>query len=176
MAGAHSDRRTYILALIGNLVFSWSNNESMFIYVLMILMESDEAVAAIVFATLNTTRARIDLVERLAIAKLAEPTAAGQLAGIVKRFNASTKLRNEFNHCMYSMNDQGEITDTLTMRVEERRGALRIGAKRPMDDRRIAEIVKGIEAMKSLNRDLWTMLPKLKAAMSAAPAHARSNA
>ena len=65
-----ADRRTMILALIGNLVFSWSNNESMFIYILMILLETDEVSAAIVFATLNTTRARLDLVQRLATAKI----------------------------------------------------------------------------------------------------------
>ena len=46
-----------VLALIGNLICSWSNNESLFIYVLMILLRTDEASAAVVFATLNTTRA-----------------------------------------------------------------------------------------------------------------------
>src|SRR5581483_11576909 len=51
-AAAHStaDRRTFIMALIGNLVYAWANNESMFIYVLMVLMNTDEASAAIVFA------------------------------------------------------------------------------------------------------------------------------
>lgn len=60
------------LTLIGNLVHCWSNNESLFIYILMLLMETDEATAAIVFATLNTTRARIDLIERLAKIKVGD--------------------------------------------------------------------------------------------------------
>lgn len=60
------------LTLIGNLVHCWSNNESLFIYILMLLMETDEATAAIVYATLNTTRARIDLIERLAKIKVKE--------------------------------------------------------------------------------------------------------
>ena len=46
--------------------------ESLFIYILMLLMETDEATAAIVFATLNTTRARIDLIERLAKIKVGD--------------------------------------------------------------------------------------------------------
>src|SRR5262245_28630419 len=50
-------RRTVTLTLIGNLVHCWSNDESLFIYILMLLMETDEASSAIVFATLNTTRA-----------------------------------------------------------------------------------------------------------------------
>ena len=39
-APASADRRTLILALIGNLIVSWLNNESLFIYVLMLLLES----------------------------------------------------------------------------------------------------------------------------------------
>src|SRR5688500_19386818 len=65
-APASAERRTSILALIGNLVFSWSNNESLFIYVLMLLLRTDQTAAALVFATLNTTRARLELVQRMA--------------------------------------------------------------------------------------------------------------
>jgi len=36
-------RRMVTLTLIGNLVHCWSNNESLFIYILMLLMETDEA-------------------------------------------------------------------------------------------------------------------------------------
>ena len=45
-----------VLALMGHLICSWSNSESLFIFVLMILLRTDEASAAVVFATLNTTR------------------------------------------------------------------------------------------------------------------------
>ena len=41
---------------MGHLICSWSNSESLFIYALMILLRTDEASAAVVFATLNTTR------------------------------------------------------------------------------------------------------------------------
>jgi hypothetical protein len=57
-APASADRRTFVLALMGNLICSWSNNESLFIYALMIFLRADEAAAAVVFATLNTTRVR----------------------------------------------------------------------------------------------------------------------
>jgi hypothetical protein len=62
--------RANLMALIGQLVFSSSNNESLLIYILMILLQTDEASAAIVFSTLNTTRARLDLVSRLAKIKV----------------------------------------------------------------------------------------------------------
>lgn len=100
------------LTLIGNLVHCWSNNESLFIYILMLLMETDEATAAIVFATLNTTRARIDLIERLAKIKVGDKQVEKKLDDIVERFNDSTRMRNEFNHCMYVLDERGEITHT----------------------------------------------------------------
>ena len=73
-APATADRRTQILALIGNLVSSWSNNESLFIYVLMILQRTSQESAALTFATLNTTRARLDLIQRLAKITITDKT------------------------------------------------------------------------------------------------------
>src|SRR5262249_41669915 len=114
-----ASRRMAILTLIGNLVYCWSNNESLFIYILMLLMESDEPSAAVVFGTLNTTRARIDLIERLAKIKIRDKSIEKKLDDIVERFNDTTRIRNEFNHCMYVVDDHGEITHTNHMRVQE---------------------------------------------------------
>jgi hypothetical protein len=165
-APKHADRQTMILALIGNLVFSWSNNESMFIYILMILLESDEATAAIVFATLNTTRARIDLIQRLASLKVTDLEIARTLAGLVRQFNSCTRQRNEFNHCMYALNERGEITHLQSMRIEEGRGRLRFGSTRKLDNAAIQQMVDLIERMKTLNREIWAFLPRLQASIT----------
>ncbi|HSP24786.1 MAG TPA: hypothetical protein VLQ65_06400 [Saliniramus sp.] len=162
-----ADTRTKILALIGQLVFGWSNNESMFIYLLMVLLETDEISAAIVFATLNTTRGRLDLVQRLAKAKIVEPTMLARLDDIVERFNRQTRVRNEFNHCMYSVDENGEITQTQSMKIEERRGSLRFGTIKKMDDTRIARMNETISQMAVLNRDIWSLLPDLQSHMQA---------
>jgi hypothetical protein len=161
-----ADRRTLILSLIGTLVFSWSNNESMFIYVLMLLLDTDEVSAAIVFATLNTTRARLDLVQRLAKAKVADKDLARQLDAIIRRFNECTRVRNEFNHCLYSLNDRGEITHTHSMRITESKGRMQLGSVRALDDKRIDEMKGAVEELKVLNRDIWDFLPRLQAHLS----------
>ena len=160
-----ADHRTMVLALIGNLVFSWSNNESMFIYVLMVLLETDEVSAAIVFATLNTTRARLDLVQRLAKAKIADKGTAQALDGLISRFNTCTRIRNEFNHCMYVVSDRGEITHTHAMKIRESAGRLVLGEVRAVNESRIRELVKTIEDLKVLNRELWDFLPRLQASV-----------
>jgi DNA integrity scanning protein DisA with diadenylate cyclase activity len=169
-----AERQNHILTMIGSLVFSWSNNESMFVYILMLLLDTDEVSAAIVFTTLNTTRARLELVRRLATVKLRDPAAAQGLARLIKRFDACTRVRNEFNHCVYSLNEKGEIVGTQLMRVQEERGRLSLGQTRPMDQGRVAELEDTNRQLKRLNRDLWAFLPQLKNAMMKAADDQRS--
>jgi hypothetical protein len=161
-----ADRRTEILALIGNLVYSWSNNESMFIYVIMLLLGTNQTSAMVVFATLNTTRARLDLVQRLAVARISDKTIAKELDALIDRFNETTRFRNEFNHCIYTVNDHGEITHTHALRVQERKGRLDVGQPRKMDKARTKAIVDTINELRQLNRDLWNLLPRLEASLS----------
>jgi Asp-tRNA(Asn)/Glu-tRNA(Gln) amidotransferase C subunit len=168
-AAAHgsANRRTFIMALIGNLVYSWANNESMFIYVLMVLMNTDEASAAVVFTTLNTTRARLDLVERLARIKIRDKSIQKALERIITQFNELTKLRNEFNHCMYTLNERGEITHTHSIRMQDVKGKLQLGVVRKMDDARINDILAAVRDMTKLNREIWDFLPRLQGSLQA---------
>jgi hypothetical protein len=161
-ASASADRRTLILALIGNLIVSWSNNESLFIYVLMLLLETDQSSAAIVFATLNTTRARLDLIQRLAKIKLKDEKLDKALSKLIDRFNRSTALRNEFNHCMYITDAAGQITHTQSMRIVESREHLQFGISKPLDDARLKHMVEAAKEMSNINRDIWELLPQLQ--------------
>jgi hypothetical protein len=157
-----ANRRTEILALIGNLVYSWSNNESMFIYVIMLLLNTDQAAATIVFASLNTTRARLDLVQRLASARITNRILAKRLDALIDRFNECTRIRNEFNHCSYTVNERGDITHMQVLRLQERRGRLELGQIRKLDDARLKKMVDTINELRLLNRDLWAILPELE--------------
>lgn len=169
-AAAHqsASRRTFILAVIGNLVYSWSNNESMFIYVLMLLMKTDETSATVVFATLNTTRARLDLVERLAKIKIKDRAVEKELERLVAKFNDYTRIRNEFNHCMYAVDQHGEITHTHSIRMQTARGRLQLGVVRKLDEPRIQEMLDAIRNLTQLNRDIWDFLPRLQAHLESA--------
>jgi hypothetical protein len=164
-----TDRRTAVLALIGNLICSWSNNESLFIYVLMILLRTDEASAAIVFATLNTTRARLDLIQRTAKIRITDKSIARNLNRLIERFGESTKVRNELNHCMFIFDADGVITHTQSMRLVETRSSLRFGEKKPMDEARLQLMRKTTNDMSSINRDIWELLPVLEAHVRGEP-------
>ena len=169
-APASADRRTFILALIGNLIVSWSNNESLFIYVLMLLLETDRSSAAIVFATLNTTRARLDLIQRLAKIKLRDEKLDKALSKLIDRFNRSTALRNEFNHCMYVTDEAGQITHTQSMRIIESREYLQFGVSKPLDNARLKNMIEAAREMTKINRDIWELLPQLQLHLQSKPA------
>ncbi len=167
-APAFADRQSRIMGLIGNLILSWSNNESMFVYVLMILLRVDDVSAALVFTSLNTTRARLDLVRRLASLKIRDQAIASSLTRLLRRFDACTKVRNEFNHCVYDLDARGEIVTTHIMRIQEGQGQLSLGSTRAMDDARERELRDVIRQLKRINRDLWALLPVLGAHISQA--------
>lgn len=166
-AAAHrsSERRLAFLALIGDLNFAWSNNESMFIYVLMLLLDTNEAAAAIVFSTLNTTRARLDLVQRLAKIGLRDKELRAELDGIVDAFSASTRLRNDLSHATFVIGESGEISHTQTMKLEESKGQLRFGTRRALDQERLDQIAAAIRGLYALNRRIWDFLPRLERSM-----------
>lgn len=159
-------RRNLLFALIGNINYSWSNNESMFIYILQHLMGSDELTATLVFGTLNTTRARLELIERLADAKLKDEDLQKRLRRILRIFNESTRLRNEFSHSTFKQNQQGEITHTHSMRIQRKNGQIQLGEIKPLDDARIAQMGNAIEKLVKLNREIWAFLPDLQKALS----------
>ncbi|MGI9385072.1 MAG: hypothetical protein ACR2PO_18120 [Methyloligellaceae bacterium] len=164
-AGQTVDQRTNILALIGNLSFSWSNNESMFIYVLQVLLETDFTSAAITFVTLNTTRARLDLIRRLAKYKVPDPAVVRKLERLIERFNRCTKLRNEFNHCIYQLDETGQITHTNVLRIHETKKEMTIATLKKMDAARLREITNTVRRLRTINRDIWAFLTELEAAV-----------
>jgi hypothetical protein len=162
-APASADRRTFVLALIGNLICSWSNNESLFIYVLMILLRTEESSAAIVFATLNTTRARLDLIQRLARIRITDRDISKSLARLIERFVESTKVRNELNHCMFIFDRSGAITHTQSMRLAETKTSLRFGEIKALDESRLQDMLRTTKEMTRINREIWELLPRLEA-------------
>lgn len=160
-AGSH-DQRGDLFGLIGNLVYTWSNNESLLVYLIMLLLQTDRPSALIVFGTLNTTRARVDLVQRLARVKVQDRELMQRLKGLTARFDAGTRLRNEYLHAMFSLDASGRITHTHSMRIEERGRTLRFGTKRAMDEERMEALRAEIRSLNALNREFWQLLSALE--------------
>ena len=54
------------LLQVGKLNYAWTNTESLLIHFIAGLVRTDIETATVIFLTLNTSRARLDLVNRLA--------------------------------------------------------------------------------------------------------------
>lgn len=162
VAAQSAGQRHDVVAHVGNLVFTWSNNESLFIYLLQVLLETDFEAAAITFVTLNTTRARLDLVRRLAKARVRDAETIRTLERLIGRFNDCTTLRNELNHSIYELDSEGCITHTSELRFTETKGGIKLASRRPFDAARIRQINGAVNKLTKLNRELWAFIPELQ--------------
>jgi hypothetical protein len=70
---------------------------------------------------------------------------------------------------MYTLNENGEITHTHSIRMQDVKGKLQLGVVRKMDDARINDILAAIRTMTKLNRDIWDFLPRLQNSLQAPP-------
>lgn len=155
--------RTFMLALIGNLSFVWANNESLFIHMIEALVGCDEATAVIIFASLSTTRSRIETIERLGRAKLRDATLRGELETLLREFNICTKIRNEFVHCMYGLDEHGALSHTQSFRIRDVDGKQALEPPKAIDAARVTKLTDTVARMKRYNREVFGILPRLQA-------------
>lgn len=144
-----------LLLLIGQLNYTWTNTESLLIHMIAGLAGVDKETAIVIFLTLNTPRARIDLVERLAKMKTIEPNCRAEVLEVTRRLSDEAKLRNKYNHCIYSFDPAGEIGLTQSLRIFESRDAIKYGKVEALDEAEINRIKASIASLVSINRRFW---------------------
>lgn len=147
-----------LLLRIGRLNYVWTNTESLLIHVIAGLGGGSKEVAVVIFLTLNSTKARLELVERLAKLPSTPADQRKDVLALTRRFQDEAPLRNKYNHCIYSFDmAQGKIA-TILMRIADRRDELRIGRSDPADEIELATIDSAIRRIQALNLDLWATI------------------
>lgn len=143
------------LLLIGKLNYSWTNTESLLIHLIAGLSGMDKEIATVVFLTLNTTRARIDMVERLS--KLSRVNAAerDRILALTGRIQRQSALRNRYNHCIYAFDSDGDNPRSILMRIADRKDKLMMGQINDLDAAAAEAVEAAIDELKSINRDIW---------------------
>jgi len=111
--------------------------------------------AIIIFLTLNTTRARVDLVERLAKRAAVNPAERACILALTGRLSREAPLRNRYNHCIYSFSPDGEISETITMRISDRKDRILMVRPEREDAAQLSDISAAIDRLRDLNRDMW---------------------
>ena len=142
------------LLLVGRMNYVWTNTESLFIYLIAQLMGTTKEAAIVVFLTLNTTRARLDLIQRLAKLHNTRPDDRSAVLGFADRLGKESGVRNKFNHCIYSFDEKGEASTQL-MRVTDVGEDLRYGKVELLDRDELDRLNMAIDRIVSVNRDIW---------------------
>jgi hypothetical protein len=149
-----------ILLLVGQLNYTWTNTESLLIYLIAGLARVDKETAAIVFLTLNTPRARIDLVERLAKMSKTPAECRTEILEVTRQLTLQSGLRNKFNHCIYSFDPESGRGMTQLMRIFDSRSEVKYGKLESLDNAEIVRIRRSIAALVEINKAIWAVVWK----------------
>jgi hypothetical protein len=147
-----------ILLLIGQLNYTWTNTESLLIHLIAGLAGVDKETAIIIFLTLNTTRARIDLVERLAKRAATPADCRAEVLEVTERMNQEARLRNKYSHCIYSFDADGSSGQTQLMRIFDNKDEIRYGKREDLDDDEVARIRACIASITDINHGIWQIV------------------
>lgn len=149
-----------ILLLLGQLNYTWTNTESLLIHMIAGLTLSDKETAIVIFLTLNTPRARIDLVERLAKMQKTPAACRNEILEATRRLSEEAKLRNKYNHCIYSFDPDSGRGLTQAMRIFESKDEIKYGKIEELDDQEINRIKASIKSLIDINQCFWRITEK----------------
>lgn len=143
------------LLLIGKLNYAWTNTESLLIHLIAGLSSMDKETATIIYLTLNTTRARIDLVERFSKLERTGPAERKAILSLTGRIQKQAILRNRYNHCIYAFDAEDGTARSIMMRISDRKDRLMVGQTNPLDQDAVSDLEQAINELVSINQDIW---------------------
>jgi len=148
------------LLLLGRLNYSWTNTESLLIHLIAGLSGTDKETAVVIFLTLNTTRARIGLVERLSKLERVSSEEREAVLLVTRRVQQLSGLRNRYNHCIYSFDTKSGDLSTIQMRVADRKTQIKVGEMKALDTNTIDGIDQSLGDLAQLNNDVWSLIKR----------------
>lgn len=146
------------LLLIGKLNYTWTNTESVLVHLIAGLAGVDKDIAVIIFLTLNTTRARVDLVERLAKLSRVPDEQRDRVLAATRRLVSLGAERNRYNHSIYAFDPETGSVRTIMMRIADRRDQIRVGKSTDLDVAAMDRIRATIDDLGKLNREFWAII------------------
>ncbi len=143
-----------LLLMIGQMNLAWTNTESLLIHLIAGLAAVPKDVATVIFLTLNTTRARLDLVSRLSKLDRVNDNAQSELHSIISAFMRLAKIRNKYNHCIYAFDDSSSNVDTIQLRIVDSKDSIRYGKRERVDASQLGRIRETISGIERLNLNI----------------------
>jgi hypothetical protein len=149
-----------ILLLVGRLNYTWTNTESLLLHLIAGLSGTTKDVAIVIFLTLNTTRARVDLVERLAKMDHQSAEERDAVLNLTRSLMKLSGARNRFNHCIYAFDPEGGPPKSILMRIADRKDGIRMGQTLDLDAAAIDTIRQAIADLARINQEIWSHIAR----------------
>jgi hypothetical protein len=115
----------------------------------------DKEIATVVFLTLNTTRARLDMVERFSKLSRIETKERDRILALTARIQRQSALRNRYNHCIYAFDSAGNKPRSILMRIADRKDKLLMGQVNDLDAGAAMAVEAAIDELTQINHDIW---------------------
>ncbi|GAB4353885.1 MAG: hypothetical protein Kow0026_12180 [Oricola sp.] len=151
-----------LLLLLGRMNYSWTNTETLLIHFIAGLAGVDKETAIVIFLTLNTTRARFDLVDRLAKLDRVPDAMRDEILDLTGAMKDILKYKNRYNHSLYSFDADGGEAKTILMRVAETKRGIKFGKSQKLDADELERVREAIRKIETLNRAAWAIILKQK--------------
>ncbi|MEL6838367.1 MAG: hypothetical protein AAFP85_03695 [Pseudomonadota bacterium] len=145
------------LLRVGKLNYAWTNTESLLIHLIGGLSQTDTETATVIFLTLNTSRARIDLVQRLSKLDRVTTDTRRAILDVTGRMQKVSHLRNRYNHCIYAFDGNAEVSHTILMRIADRKDAIKMGQVDAVDEKAAKGISDAIAELQDINQTIWAI-------------------
>ncbi|MGJ8606183.1 MAG: hypothetical protein ACSHXH_18885 [Marivita sp.] len=129
----------------------------MLIHLIAGLADTDKTTAVVIFLTLNTTRARVDLVERLAKMDRIPVEQRSRILALTARMMKISPLRNRYSHSIYAFDPKSGSARTIMMRIADRKDDLKMGRNDTINDASLDEISNAISELKNINGAFWSL-------------------
>ena len=149
-----------LLLLVGQMNYAWTNTESLLIHLIAGLSGVDKQVATIIFLTLNTTRARLDLVERLSKLERENTKCRDDILEVTRKFSRVSKVRNKYNHCIYSFDPASANTSTIQMRILDSKTSIKLGKNETIDEAELRRVRAAIADIEKVNLEIWELVKR----------------
>lgn len=158
MSGGLPEGFDELLLLVGRLTYSWTNTESLLIHLIAGLARVDKDTAVVIFLTLNTTRARVDLVERLAKLDRVPVEQRRRVLEWTGEFMKLSALRNRYSHSIYAFDTENRTARTILMRISDRRDTIKMGLSLELDEEARRDMEAALTTLAELNQKLWALI------------------
>ena len=146
-----------VMLRVGRLNYVWSNTESLLIHMLAGLTGMPTDAAVVVFLSVNSTRTRIEMVQRLAKLKPLSAPHQRELLTLTADLSRLQAVRNRYNHSIWSFEDDGSVS-TILMRIADRRDRIHMGRKQNLGDAELGKLDRALQTLSTLNRAIWQFL------------------